>query len=167
MTVSDLSYNYEFHDCTMFYPEFKQNGDTITCSFELAKFLQFPEIKRKYGEKLDDKNTALVLTVEFLKCSDIDVEEEVTVCNGKANRHTKHPNCERKKTTLADYDKNIDFLSLSLCNDGDERRVSATFFNFSNKCVYVQFHAEEVNVLYEDCVDKDTCEKLWNDWENS
>ena len=52
MTLTQLEYTYNFHDSDVFTP-FETNGDSIIVVFNLAKHLQYDELKSHYGNSLD------------------------------------------------------------------------------------------------------------------
>ena len=54
MTLTQLEYIYNFHDCDVFTP-FEINGDFVTVTFDLAKHLQYDDLKARYGDSLKNK----------------------------------------------------------------------------------------------------------------
>ena len=51
MTLKELEYAYNFHDCYVFTP-FEINEDCVTVTFDLAKHLQYEPLKSRYGDVL-------------------------------------------------------------------------------------------------------------------
>ena len=59
MTLKELEYAYNFHDCYVFTP-FEINEDCITVTFDLAKHLQYDPLKSRYGDILQIKDTKIL-----------------------------------------------------------------------------------------------------------
>ena len=67
MTLTQLEYIYNFHDCDVFTP-FEINGDFVTVTFDLAKHLQYDDLKARYGDSLKNKEYNLIVRVKFSNC---------------------------------------------------------------------------------------------------
>lgn len=74
MTLSELSRIYNFHDCDVFIP-FDVNQDSITVTFDLAKHMQYGELKARYSEYIKNADFHLLATVKFSNCSNVRASE--------------------------------------------------------------------------------------------
>ena len=74
MTLTELEYLYNFHDCDVFTP-FKVKGDSITVTFALAKHLQYDDLKLRQKELINSKLHHLIVRARFFDCSNLRVSE--------------------------------------------------------------------------------------------
>ena len=119
MTLKELEYAYNFHDCYVFTP-FEINEDCVTVTFDLAKHLQYDELKSRYGNSLNNKANNLIVKVKFSNCLDLQVSEW-NHCTSNTKKQKKQ---NERTITIEDFDADSDFISLSI---SEEDKISLRF----------------------------------------
>ncbi len=159
MTLKELACAYHFHDCTILAP-FKQEGNDITVAVELAKHLQYDELKQAYGAALCDRGTHLVVIVKMLNCTQIKAVVETYAADGCVSEKTKP--LKRSEVALSAFDWTLDDRSL----DVDETIADGLYAHFGRDetCGHIGFLAQSAVVLREECMDEASFDALYDEW---
>ena len=159
MTLKELARTYHFHDCTVLAP-FKQEGNDITFAVDLAKHLQYDELKQAYGAAIGDRDRHLVVIVKMLRCTQIKAVIETYDADGCVSRSTQP--LKRSEVSLSDFDWALDDRSL----DVDGTIADGLYAHFSKGDTYghISFLAEEAVVLREECLGDADFGLLYDEW---
>lgn len=144
MTLSQLECTYNFHDCDVFTP-FEINSDSITVIFDLAKHLQYDDLKSRYGDLLKNKEYNLILRAKFSNCLNLSVREWQYRISKATKKEEK---CNERAMAIEEFDSDADFISLAVL-DGD--RISFRFEKNekSRKFSEIQFACYNVDIIEE------------------
>lgn len=144
MTLDQLEHLYNFHDCDVFTP-FEINGDSVIVAFDLAKHLQYDDLKSRYGDLLHHKDNHLIMKAKFSHCSALQVSEWQYRTSKATDRKEK---CNEHTISAEQLDPNADFISLAVLS---ENKICFTFEKHGNPKKYseVQFVCQTVDILEE------------------
>ena len=157
MTLTQLEYTYNFHDSDVFTP-FETNGDSIIVVFNLAKHLQYDELKSRYGNSLNNKANNLIVKVKFSNCLDLQVSEW-----NHCTSNTKNQKKQNERTiTIEDFDADSDFISLSI---SEEDKISFRFEKLEKngkliKLSEIKFVCQNIEILEESLLDSFEYDKV-------
>lgn len=160
MTLKQLEYAYHFHDCDVFTP-FEINEDCITVTFDLAKHLQYDELKSRYGDLLQIKDNNLIVKVRFSNCLNL----QVTEWEYRISKTTKREEKYNEKTILPQqFDSDMDFISLAVL---DENKICFTFEKYGKpqKFSKIQFICQDIDIIEEKIYTASEYDTLWENFE--
>lgn len=159
MTLEQLEHTYNFHDCDVFTP-FEINDDYIVVTFDLAKHLQYDDLKSRQGKLLQDKDYYLIAKVKFSDYSNLSVSERTN----PASKATKKGGENEKTLSIEQFNSDVDFISLAVLG---ENKICFTFekCNKSKKIIRIQFVCGNIEVLEEALLDAYEYDKLEDDFD--
>lgn len=155
MTLDKLLYTYNFHDCYVITP-FTVRGDSVTVVFDLAKHLQYSDIKSKRDPLYADKKHNLIIKIKFCECTSV----KATIRNCKS-ADSKQPEslCESKeKFDIIQLDAQFDFNSVCISEEG---RVFFVFDGPHDQVGEISFSCKEATIEYESLLGESECDALW------
>ena len=160
MTLQQLEYIYNFHDCDVFTP-FEFVGDSVTVTFDLAKHLQYDDLKSRYGALLQIKENALIATVKFSNCLELQVKEW-DCCYSKSTKKTKK--CNERTISPELFDSDMDFISLAISG---ENKIVFSFVKYGNpdKLSNIQFICQDIDIMEEKLYTASEYDKLCEKYE--
>ena len=156
MTLHQLECIYNFHDCDLFTP-FEINGNSVTVIFDLAKHLQYDDLKARYGDSLKNKECNLIVRVKFSNCLNLSARE----WQYRASKSTKkEEKCNEKTIPIEQFDTDMDFISLAIL-DGNEIHFPFEKCGKSKKYSEIRFVCHNVEVIEEKIYSASEYDKLW------
>ena len=160
MTLQELEYTYNFHDCDVFVP-FEIDGDSIIVIFDLAKHLQYEPLKSRYGDLLKIKDNNLIVRAKFTNCLNIQVNEWEYCISKNTKREEKR---NEKTISMENFDSDMDFISLTVF---DENKISFVFEKHENrqKLSRIQFICNDVDIVEEKIYTASEYDELWKGFE--
>ncbi|MBE6557210.1 MAG: hypothetical protein E7664_05650 [Ruminococcaceae bacterium] len=156
MTLTELSYQYNFHDCDVFLP-FDVCGDAITVTFDLAKHMQYDD---RFDRKHMMENTTdhLIVKLRFLHCADIQAVEWSYAENKKIAKLKK---VNEKVTSVEAFNQDLFLNSVAFIG---EDRLSFMFEGDPNLGGEICFSPLDIEIIEERLVDEkafdEMCEAL-------
>ena len=160
MTLTQLEYIYNFHDCDVFTP-FEINGDFVTVTFDLAKHLQYDDLKARYGDSLKNKEYNLIVRVKFSNCLNLSAREWQYRTSKTTKKEQK---CNEKTIPIEQFDTDMDFISLAIL---DKNKICFTFEKNSKpqKLSEIQFVCQDIDIIEEKILTASEYNELWQKFE--
>ena len=160
MTLKELEYAYNFHDCYVFTP-FEINEDCVTVTFDLAKHLQYEPLKSRYGDVLQIKDNYLIVKAKFSNCLNLQATEWEYRISKATKRETKH---NEKTISPEQFDPDMDFISLTVL---DENLICFTFEKNGKptKLNEIQFICQDIDIIEEKIYTASEYDTLWEEFE--
>jgi hypothetical protein len=160
MTLEQLEYKYNFHDCDVFTP-FEINGDSITVTFDLAKHLQYDDLKFRHGDLLQSKDSYLIVRVKFSDCLNLRVSEWEYRTSKTTKKEEKH---NEKTISIEQFDSNMDFISLTTLG---ENKICFAFEKYGKpeKFSEIQFVCQNIDIIEEKIFTASEHDELWEKFE--
>ena len=160
MTLKQLAQLYNFHDCYVFTP-FEIDGESVTVTFDLAKHLQYDDLKARYGDMLQKKECHLIVRVKFSDCLNFQICELTPHFTGAKKQSFTS---DARIISMEQFDTQADFISVSLADSDSICFVFESIDSFK-KIIEIQFESEQIEVLEEGVLDAVEFVKLWKQFE--
>ena len=156
MTIEQLEYIYNFHDCDVFTP-FEITDSSVTVIFAFAKHLQYDELKARYGEALKTTDRHLIAKVKFSDYSSLRVSEWIPIPSRSASYSKKQT---ERTIPVEQFDTDMEFVSLGILEDNT---LSFPFSRYTvpNKIHEIRFICDNAEIIEEKLLAQSEYDKLW------
>ena len=151
MTPEQLEHKYNFHDSDAMTP-FKEQGDSITVTFFLAKHLQYEEIKSQYKSFINDENYYLLVRISFKSCHNLQASE------WRYAPAPKNAKQDEKNVSISQLD---DEMLLSYTSFSSYGEILFGFEGKNGKMSEIRFSYKDAEVLEERFVNETEYNRIW------
>lgn len=166
MTAEEFDSLYVFHDGDVFLP-FEIQEDTLTITFDLARWIQCEWVEEKYGKITYGDRTSFIVKARFSNCKNIVARE--WVFKKSRPKNNKKPERIITETTLQAFDPE---LELELVETENQNDIRLYFFSsdicgkgYEGKGGLISFSSENVEVIEEAIYDEAAIEALFDKFE--